>query len=95
MHKCAKCQKEIKSMDELISGCECGSRAFVHMKEEIKCPPSPEKVENITQKVENVKVLDKGIYEIDIDGVLKSPLVIQDELGAYHVRLPSPKKKSA
>ncbi len=80
MHVCAKCEKRVSGVEELTAGCKkCGSRAFVHRKEDKK-----------KDEIENVKIIEKGVYEIDIDRAAKNPLVVLDNEDVYRVRMPNP-----
>jgi predicted nucleic acid-binding Zn-ribbon protein len=38
--------------------------------------------------IENVYQSNKGIYEVDINGLKENPLVVKDSDGVYHIRLP-------
>ena len=80
MHSCAKCNKEIEDINELVSGCaECGSKAFMHKR----------KAKKARTPAENVNILERGIYKIDLEGAANNPLVIKDENGVYHIRIPN------
>ncbi len=41
-----------------------------------------------SQKIENVRQIKSGIFEVDLLGVKNGPLVIRDQEGVYYVRLP-------
>jgi len=46
----------------------------------------------ITLDVENVRVLKQGIFELDIQSLVKNPVVVKDEDGVYYIRLGSKSK---
>lgn len=82
MHICAKCKKDIEDSFELVSGCySCKSKAFVTKKDEEKPVKNGD--------IEGVKVHEKGVYTIDIEKAVNNPLVINDEKGIYHIRIPN------
>jgi len=39
-------------------------------------------------KIENVRQIKRGIFEVDLLGLKNGPLVIRDKEGVYYVRLP-------
>ncbi len=107
-HKCVRCNKIYDDQDvqSLSSGCGCGAKVFIFtngttdlesindvrwIEEElagiVRKSPGP-----VTLEVENVRVLQNGIFEIDIDSLLKNPVVVKDSEGIYYLRLPKPKK---
>ncbi len=42
----------------------------------------------IVLEVENIKMLEKGVFEIDLGSLMKNPLVLKDANGVYYVKLP-------
>ena len=42
----------------------------------------------IVLEVENIKMLEKGVFEIDLNSLMKDPLVLKDANGVYYVKLP-------
>lgn len=105
-HQCVRC-RSIYDTDSLAvkNGCECGSKVFIFVKnaEEAKDVPDTEWIEKeligtvkelpITLEVENVRILQKGIFELDITSLVKNPLVIKDDRNVFYIRIPTPKKK--
>lgn len=39
-------------------------------------------------KIENIRQIKRGIFEVDLLGLKKGPLVVRDQEGVYYVRLP-------
>jgi predicted nucleic acid-binding Zn-ribbon protein len=102
MHKCIKCGKTYENNSpELLSGCACGSRIFLLMREGsaqqsdlsflVKLLPKNMNLE--VEPIENVTVKEKGTYVIDVSSLASGkPLIIKTSNGVYHVRLPKVKK---
>ncbi|HLC38058.1 MAG TPA: Zn-ribbon containing protein [Candidatus Norongarragalinales archaeon] len=108
MHKCVRCSKEYSNTSpELLKGCECGSRVFVFLKhpgsgeqeEDYSWLESEFKALSKTQTVsvekdaaENLKVLEKGSYELDVKSLMGgNPLVVKSEKGIYYIQMPGSK----
>ncbi|VVC02687.1 Zn-ribbon containing protein [Candidatus Burarchaeum australiense] len=107
-HKCVRCnQLHTAGSLALRNGCECGSKVFVYLSDEdaqrelgdmkwiehelahiVEKNASP-----ISLEVENVRVLTKGIFELDVNSLVKNPIVIKDEDGVYYIRLGGQGKK--
>lgn len=100
MHKCTKCGKEYE-IEELanLKGCSCGSTLFVFTKNKNinKIELDEHKIEEIERKIKSsqndisdtadVKVLDNGIFTINIEALLKNkPVVIEGEEGVYFIK---------
>ncbi|MFH1470752.1 MAG: Zn-ribbon containing protein [Candidatus Micrarchaeota archaeon] len=108
-HKCVRCNRTYPDGDThaVISGCECGAKVFIFIKgdgdleavEDVRW--IEEELAGIVKKtqapvsleVENVRVLQNGIFEIDISSLTKNPVVVKDSEGVYYLRLPKPKKR--
>ncbi len=105
-HKCVRCNKIYQDGDHALSeGCGCGAKVFIFTNsgdldsvEDIRW--IEEELAGIVKKtqapvsleVENVRVLQNGIFEIDISSLAKNPVVVKDSEGVYYLRLPRPKK---
>ena len=130
-HKCVRCASIYPSQShELMSGCSCGSRVFLFIRDENETAPSPQAstpadnsnvaipkktaepdskdygwledelaflskdkpVSVDVEAVENLRILEKGAYEIDLPSLMKGePLVIKSDRHVYYVKLPQPK----
>jgi predicted nucleic acid-binding Zn-ribbon protein len=106
-HKCVRCNRIYVDGDvhTLSEGCTCGAKVFIFtgngefdsvedvrwIEEElagiVKKTQAP-----VSLEVENVKILQNGIFEIDISSLAKNPVVVKDCEGIYYLRLPKPKK---
>lgn len=107
-HKCVRCNRIYDEGDvhTLSNGCGCGAKVFLYTNgkgdlekvEDVRW--IEEELAGIVRKtqkpvsleVENVRVLQNGIFEIDIDSLTKNPVVVKDSEGVYYLRLPKPKK---
>ncbi|MFH1285892.1 MAG: Zn-ribbon containing protein [Candidatus Micrarchaeota archaeon] len=108
-HKCMKCGKIYDSESlALTNGCECGARLFLFLADPNKAPEikNAHEVEetiltrfaNQTSKplsldVENVKILQDGIFEMDLRSLAENPITVKDDKGIYYIQLPVFKKK--
>jgi len=121
MHKCARCGREIQKLDDVNTGCPCGSKIFVFDKvvalsssaKAIEMPPpadtqaqapvemnvekraeghAPEsyfaRTTFTTEDVENIKIVSKGVFLVDVNALSKSPVVLKDDEGVYFVKIP-------
>lgn len=103
-HRCVKCAR-IYTDDarELINGCSCGSRVFLFVRslEELRRLGDIAWLEEelrafiarrskpISLEVENIRMLRKGVFEIDVDRLMKQePVVVRDTFGVYYIKLP-------
>ncbi|MFH0817921.1 MAG: Zn-ribbon containing protein [Candidatus Micrarchaeota archaeon] len=106
-HKCVRCNRIYTDGDShaLSGGCICGAKVFIFTNEGdldsiedirwieeelagiVKKTQAP-----VSLEVENVRVLQNGIFEIDIKSLSKNPVVVKDIEGVYYLRLPKPKK---
>ncbi|MEM3400101.1 MAG: Zn-ribbon containing protein [Candidatus Micrarchaeia archaeon] len=102
-HRCVKCNKIYgENSSELANGCSCGSRVFVFVKpggeiagdEDIswiarELAGTLEKPKGVVAlEVENIRMLSKGIFEVDISSLMsKNPVVVKDGNGVYYIRL--------
>ncbi|OIO21659.1 hypothetical protein COV61_04010 [Candidatus Micrarchaeota archaeon CG11_big_fil_rev_8_21_14_0_20_47_5] len=105
MHKCLRCGKLINTMEEVDKGCPCGSKVFLFQQdggeaERQEIPDAqwiekelvkkfPDDGKSIVLDLENVRIREKGIFEINLHSLLqKEPLVVKDANGVYYVKLP-------
>ncbi len=107
-HKCVRCNKIYEDGDvhTLGGGCECGAKVFIFMngKDDLESVNDVKWIEEelagivkktqhpVSLEVENVRVLENGIFEIDINSLTKNPVVVKDLEGVYYLRLPKPKR---
>ncbi len=82
-YKCAVCGRLLK--EEEKEECSCGSQIFVKVKNEKD--RSNDKI-NHTGRLENITMVNKGIFEINIDSIVKNLVILKDHNGVYYVRLP-------
>ena len=103
MHLCVKCNRKIEDFSEFEKGCECGSRVFIFMKNgedtssvkwieqdftELNTQAELED-KTIVLDVENIRMVEKGVYHLDLESLLKNPVVIKDLRGIYYIKLPA------
>ncbi len=51
----------------------------------------PEPEEDVGPRAENVRIIEKGRYELDIKSLMAgNPLVIRSQAGVFYIRIPSP-----
>jgi predicted nucleic acid-binding Zn-ribbon protein len=49
-----------------------------------------ERLDPIQESVENVRVLERGSYELDISSLMKGdPLIVRTRSGIYYIRIPA------
>jgi len=84
-HKCTKCGRIYKDGDEaLLRGCKCGNRRFYYLRK------VPRKKEKKNDDLSNIKVILDGVYEIDVDSLMKNkPVIVSKEEGRYLVSIAS------
>lgn len=62
-------------------------KEFAGWRGEVK--PEPE--EDTGPRAENVRIVEKGTYELDIKSLMAgNPLVIRSQAGVFYIRIPSP-----
>lgn len=107
MHKCVRCSTIYQNnAKELLSGCSCGARVFVFLKEgkaaeelseedyswleaEFKSLAKNKPVSVDADSAENLKILEKGSYELDVKSLMGgNPLVVKSEKGIYYIKVP-------
>jgi len=72
------------------------AEAPVIMKQNGKAPSSYyARTSFTTDDVENIRVQSEGVFVLDLNTLLKSPVVLKDEEGVYYVKLPYDEKKAA
>lgn len=92
----------------LRKGCECGARVFIYYgsRREAQKPPGETRwIEKelvglagvrdapVSIDIENVRVLEKGVFEINVANLMRNPLIVKGEDGVFYVKLPALKKK--
>lgn len=107
-HKCVRCDKVYESDSLAVrTGCECGAKVFIYYSEKKNAPKESEKqwVEKelagiasksdspVSLDIENVRVLDKGVFEVNVGSLIQNPLIIKGDDGVYYVKLPGMKKE--
>jgi predicted nucleic acid-binding Zn-ribbon protein len=104
MHKCLKCGKKFEKItEEMLGGCpECGGNLFLYIKGEMVS--ATDLVDKITvdervpleqEKIESLKILSPGVYELNLDALLERKEIVMGmkEDGSYVIHLPSLFKK--
>ncbi len=102
MHTCIKCGKKYISLDSIKEKCACGSTVFLFNENPSQDVEQErlwlrDKIKNFETEnlvcfdVENIRIVQKGVYHIDIKSLLENPLVLKDEKGVYYIKLPSQK----
>jgi len=101
MHKCLKCGKKFEKItEEMFVGCpECGGNLFLYLRggEDIKAADLVDKIkieEKVPlegEKIESLKILSPGVYELNLDALLERKGIIMGlkEDGSYAIHLPS------
>ena len=80
---------EIQENNAVAPGAIVPGEALVSVPEKIA-----ETRKETIKSVENVTVLGKGVYELDVASLMAgNPLVIRSEHGVYYIRIPAPVKK--
>ncbi|MEM4348756.1 MAG: hypothetical protein QXN37_04280 [Candidatus Anstonellaceae archaeon] len=100
MHRCIRCGKSASSLDQINNGCECGSRIFIFNKDWVLSKESREDAEDgkppksyyatiafCNEDVENIKVIDDGVFSIDLSGLSENPVVVKDQEGVYYIKI--------
>ena len=103
-HRCVRCAKEYSDTSrELLTGCSCGARVFVFLREgqapadedyawlenELSPLTKDKPVSIDTEAAENLRILEKGSYEIDVKALMAgNPLVVKSEKGIYYIKMP-------
>ncbi len=104
--KCLKCGKEYENNSpELLYGCDCGARVFIFLKQDEKITDfqynAAASLNETTStpivikfEAENIAVLKKGSYAMDINSLMKGePVVVKNLQGVYYLEFPSYKVK--
>jgi len=87
---CAVCGKKIPPNREELSCPICGSSVFKLVRVESKGNDVTlaSKRGKAREKVETVKILRRGVFEIDLEALLQGkPLIVSDREGAYRISL--------
>lgn len=82
-YKCAVCGRLLTDFDK--EECSCGSQIFVKIKNEKN--RDNEKINN-EGRLENITVLNKGVFEINLDSIITDLVILKDYDGVYYVKLP-------
>jgi len=104
-----RCDRVYEAGDlALKKGCECGARVFIYYgsQREAQRPSQDTKwIERelvglasmkdapVSIDIENVRVLEKGVFEINVANLMRNPLIVKGEDGVFYVKLPAMKKK--
>jgi len=102
-HKCVRCNMIYDEGDyALLKGCGCGSKVFVLFSDEQAKEVEEMDIEWIekellglvertnmplTLDVENVKILEQGVFELNIQSLIKNPVVVKDQHGVYYIKI--------
>ncbi|MDI6885866.1 MAG: Zn-ribbon containing protein [archaeon] len=101
MHKCLRCGKKFERItEEMLMGCpECGGNLFLYLRagEDISAAELVDrikidgKVPVEGEKIESLRILSPGIYELNLDALLERTGIIMGikEDGSYAIHLPS------
>lgn len=103
MHKCLRCGKKFEqATEEMLRGCpECGGNLFLYIKggEDIDISAADlvdrikieEKVPLEGEKIESLRILSPGVYELNLDALLERRGIVMGlkEDGSYAIHLPS------
>ncbi|WP_290900407.1 Zn-ribbon domain-containing protein [Ferroglobus sp.] len=93
-HQCTKCGKIFADGDvNILKGCECGNNKFLYIPK-VK-GREKEELEEQFEKIESVRIVAPGTYEINIEKLLERDEIIiaLQENGRYAIHLPSLIKK--
>jgi len=93
-HQCTKCGKTYADGDvNLLKGCECGNNKFLYIPK-VK-GREKEEIKEQFERIESVRIIAPGMYEINIDKILERDEIIiaLQENGRYAIHLPSLFKK--
>ncbi|RZN40532.1 MAG: hypothetical protein EFT35_02880 [Methanophagales archaeon ANME-1-THS] len=101
MHKCLRCGRKFERIvDAMLTGCpECGGNLFLYIRagEDVR---AADLVDRITidarvpvegEKIESLRILSPGIYELNLDALLERKGIIMGLKGdgSYAIHLPS------
>ena len=106
-HKCVRCGKEYSNKSpELLNGCSCGSRVFLYLREgtkqkqqdvswlenDFKELSSEKPVVIDDDAIENIRVVGRGRYELDINSLMRGKqIVVKSDKEVYYIKLPGNK----
>ncbi|WP_457591106.1 Zn-ribbon domain-containing protein [Geoglobus sp.] len=93
-HRCTQCGKEYPDGDvRILQGCECGNNKFLYIPK--KKGRETEEIKEQFERIESVRILAPGMYELNIEKLLEGGEVViaLQEDGKYAVHLPSLLKK--
>jgi len=105
MHKCLRCGKKFERVvDAMLKGCpECGGNLFLYIRagEDIRAADLvdrlkiDERVPIEGEKIESLRILSPGVYELNLDALLEGRGLIMGLKGdgSYAIHLPSLFKK--
>lgn len=102
MHKCLKCGKKFEKItEEMLGGCpECGGNLFLYVREGEESIKAADLVDRIKieekvplecEKIESLRILSPGVYELNLDALLERKEIVMGikENGSYAIHLPS------
>lgn len=83
MYKCIVCGRGYSN--DYQGACKCGSKILMKIDEGRKEP-----VVSFKKRIENITVPMRGVFEINIESIIKSNdiIIIRDELDVYYVSVP-------
>ncbi len=89
-HRCTRCGKIYEDGDmRILNGCECGNNKFEYIPKERKV--KEEKADREGEKIEIVRIISPGCYEINLENAFKKEgiIIALGEEGKYAIHLPS------
>jgi len=83
--ECIRCGRIVND-NEMEEGCKCGSKMFVEINDKITNVVN----DNIDygNRLENVTIVNKGIFELNLKSIPNEYVIVKDEQGIYYVKLP-------
>ncbi|WP_457549171.1 Zn-ribbon domain-containing protein [Archaeoglobus sp.] len=93
-HRCTRCGKIYEDGDvRILNGCECGNNKFEYIPKERKIKKKEKVVKEIKEeeKIEIVRIISPGCYEINLENAFKRDgiIIALGEEGKYAIHLPS------
>jgi len=93
MLRCISCGREYPDDYDVNLGCKCGAKVFILLTNDAGTVGEYEVKENKIKQddvetIENIKIKEPGVFEINLDRLLSDPIIIKDENEIYYIRLP-------